>query len=165
MAVMKAKGIQPDDFAVNHPGGKLGRRLLLSVRDVMVPKEKCPILNPDTASMEDILLALGQFSLGVVLLSRDGSNLAGILTDGDVRRLLSNHRLDFFKLSVTKEMNPQPIHISAETSAFQALETMESRPKPLNLLVATSGTSTGAAPSASKAIAGVVRLHDLVGVR
>ena len=157
MAVMKAKGIQPDDFAVNHPGGKLGRRLLLSVRDVMVPKDKCPVLHPDSASMEDVLLVLGQFSLGVVLLSRDGLSLAGIMTDGDVRRLLAKHRLDFFKLSVKVEMNPQPIHIDVGTSAFQALEVMEGRVKPLNLLAVVSG--------GGRVIEGVVRLHDLVGVK
>jgi len=169
MAVMQEKGIKADDFAVNHPGGKLGRRLLLSVRDVMVPKDRCPVLHPDKASMEEVLLALGQYSLGVVLLSRDQSTLAGILTDGDVRRLLSSHRLDFFKLSVAQEMNAHPVQIDADKNAYLALEAMESRPKPLNLLVATSNnlSPTGNLPARdpSNVIAGVVRLHDLVGVK
>jgi arabinose-5-phosphate isomerase len=153
LTLMKIKNFQPAEFALYHPGGRLGKRLLLSVEDVMIEYSHCPILNPKTSSMQDALLALGSFSLGLVLFSEDGKKLDGILTDGDIRDLLKIHGKNFFELSILNSMNTSPLSISPQKKAIDALEFMEKRKKPLNVLPALDGQGQ---------IKGLLRLHELL---
>jgi arabinose-5-phosphate isomerase len=153
VALMKLKNFRPEDFARYHPGGKLGKRLLLRVCDLMTPIEKCPRLDAEGAKMEDVILALSEFGLGVVLFMKDGT-LRGILTDGDIRRLLQAHRTRIFEVPVAEMMNVSPLTIPADFMAVEALKFMEDRERPLNLVpVVDAG-----------AVVGVLRLHDLVAV-
>jgi arabinose-5-phosphate isomerase len=152
MTLMKLKGFKSEDFARYHPGGKLGKRLLLRISDLMIPKEKCPILDPLTCQMEDVISALGSFGLGIVLFSSDGARLEGVLTDGDIRRLLNSHRSRIFELRVSDFMNRKPITTHSQKKAVEVLQLMEDRSKPLNVLPIVD----------LEKIVGVVRLHELV---
>lgn len=154
MTLMRLKNFQPEDFAKYHPGGKLGKRLLLKVSDLMIEKAGCPILHPGKASVEDVITALGEYKLGIVLFSEDGKKLWGMLTDGDIRRLLSQHKAKIFDLKLTEVINRTPITTDSQRKAVEVLSVMEERETPLNVLpIVDDGV-----------IVGVARLHDLLSV-
>jgi len=154
IALMKLNDFQPNDFALYHPGGRLGRRLLLQVRDVMVAIDQCPVLKPSESTVKDLIVALSQYGLGIVLFSEGGGGLDGILTDGDVRRLLDAHGPDIFSLSISDVLIRAPTVVSQEAMAVQALKVMEERDSPLNVLpVVDDGRCHG-----------IIRLHELLQV-
>jgi arabinose-5-phosphate isomerase len=155
MVAMELRGFRPADFAVYHPGGKLGKQLLTKVSDLMVPRERCGTLNPNQASMQDVLSKLTDFAIGIVLFEDEQGKLLGILTDGDIRRLLQKSKKDFFELSVHEVVNHRPISVTSDILALEALELMESRPKPLNVLpVVNHGFAVG-----------VLRNHDVIKLK
>jgi arabinose-5-phosphate isomerase len=151
MAVMRARGFRSEDFALFHPGGKLGRRLLLRVSDVMVPVSKCELLSPDSG-FEQLLSALTGYGIGLVMF---GSNyqLAGILTDGDVRRLLAREKAGVFSVTAVSAMIRTPFVLQADQRAYDALEAMETHSPPLNVAPVCDVNGR---------IVGAVRLHDLL---
>jgi len=152
ITLMKLKNFKPENFALYHPGGLLGRRLLLTVKDLMIPAEKCPILNPETSSISDVIMELSEKGLGVVLFQSQDSKLDGILTDGDIRSLLKTHQHRIFDLSLQEVVNKSPTIIEEDLLAAEALRIMENRDKPLNVVpVINSGK-----------LVGVVRLHELL---
>ena len=154
IALMKINEFQPNDFALYHPGGRLGRRLLLHVRDVMIPIEKCSVLNPSSVAMQDIIVALSEKGHGIIIFSNDNKTLSGILTDGDIRRLLEVHGKDIFSLSIESIIVKSPTRIADDVMAVSALKLMEEREKPLNVLPVVSGSTC----------LGIVRLHELLQV-
>jgi arabinose-5-phosphate isomerase len=154
VALMKMKNFRSEDFARYHPGGKLGKRLLLKVTDLMIPRTKCPVLDPRAAKIEDVIAALTQYGLGIVLFSESGDALYGVLTDGDIRRLLSTHRGKIFDLKLSEVVNRKALTIGADLMAVEALKFMEERPKPLNVVPIVGDGK----------IAGIVRLHELLSV-
>ncbi len=153
VALMEMKNFRSEDFAKYHPGGKLGKRLLLRVVDLMIPVEKCAVLSSDRANMEDVILALSEFGQGIVLFSKNG-DLQGILTDGDIRRLLQKHRNKLFDTPLSSAINRTPLSIPSDFMAVEALRFMEERKRPLNVVPVVQG----------KQAIGVVRLHDLLAV-
>lgn len=154
MTLMRLKNFRPEDFAKYHPGGRLGKRLLLRVADLMIRRENCPVLDPRRATIEDVIGALGKYGLGIVLFSEDGRSLAGILTDGDLRRLLSKHKADVFGIVISDVMIREPITIGSEWKAVEALRLMEERKTSLNVLpIVDDGV-----------LVGVARLHELLKV-
>jgi len=154
IALMKRRGFQAQDFAQFHPGGALGRKLSLRVSDVLIPLEKCGILNPETSSMTEVLAELNRMSQGLILLSNDGGKtLAGILTDGDIRRLLLDKKEAFLGLKPSHVMNPKPLTILNTMKGHEALRLMENRAKALNVLVVLTP---------AQEIAGIVRTHELI---
>jgi len=152
LTVMKAKGFKQDDFAFYHPGGALGRRLQLKLKDILISKDQCPILNPKNTTLDQIVLALGKYSLGIVLFSSDGKNLDGIITDGDIRRLLDQHKDQIFQIKIEEKINRTPMSIQENCSAAEALSFMEGREKPLNVVPVLRG----------KEIVGIIRLHEML---
>jgi arabinose-5-phosphate isomerase len=153
IVLMTMKNFQSEDFARYHPGGKLGKRLLRKISDVMVPRKKCPVLSPETAVVQDVILSLCESGLGAVLFSNADDRLEGILTDGDIRRLLNEHRSAIFDLNLQQVINRNPLTLGPELKAVEALRFMEARPKPLNLVPVTQEGK----------ILGIVRIHDLLG--
>jgi arabinose-5-phosphate isomerase len=153
VALMKMKDFRSEDFARYHPGGKLGKRLLLHVADLMIPLSRCAVLDASRAKMEDVVMALTEFGLGVVLFMKEDS-LEGILTDGDIRRLLQVHRTDLFDVPLSEIINFSPLTISSEILAVEALKFMEDRKRPLNVVPAVRDGK----------VVGVVRLHELFAV-
>lgn len=154
ITLMKLKNFKPEDFALFHPGGKLGRRLLLRVSDIMIPLKDCPVLDARRSSFEDVIALLGSAGLGIVLFSQNGSELEGILTDGDVRRILNREKAKIFELNVSEHVNRKPTSVSSESLAVDALSVMEGRERPLNVVPVIDGQK----------LQGLIRLHELVKV-
>ncbi len=154
LTLMKMKNFQHEDFAKYHPGGKLGKRLSLRVSDLMIPKEKCPIFNLEKASIEQSIADLGTYGLGILLFCSETPKLSGILTDGDIRRLLNRYKSEIFSLKLNEVINHQPVTIEPNLMAVKALELMESHKPPLNVVPVVSAGE----------VVGVLRLHELLSV-
>jgi len=149
MTLMQAKGLTEADFAVNHPAGRLGRRLTVRVADVM--KEN-PAVAPNAGWME-VVRGISTYALGAVNVVDDGGKLLGIVTDGDLRRTIERTAPnELASLTAASMMTADPITTSSDTLAFEALHIMEDRTSQISVLPVVDG---------EKCI-GLVRLHDLV---
>lgn len=154
LAVMDAKGITPERFAANHPSGRLGRRLTLRVSDVMHSGDDCPTAAPD-ASLLDVVHAISSGGLGAVPIVEDGGRLAGIVTDGDLRRTLERCDAEGLTgLRASEMMTASPVVTEPDTMAADALRLMEDRPSQIAVLPVVDG----------ERCVGLVRLHDLVRI-
>jgi arabinose-5-phosphate isomerase len=151
ISLMKLRNFKPEDFALNHPGGVLGKRLNLQVVDLMIPLEKTAVLN-ENDSMDAVIDASTRFKQGCVLILESGQ-LKGIITDGDLRRALKNKER-FFSLKAYEIMTKNPCVIRSNELAIEALRLMENRPSQISVLPVID--SNGAP-------IGLIRLHDLVG--
>jgi arabinose-5-phosphate isomerase len=152
MAVMQAKQITPEDFALNHPSGRLGKRLTLKVDDLMHGGAHRPTVTAD-ASWIDLLAAISSGGLGAVSVE-DGDVLLGIVTDGDLRRTLQ--RADPQRLADLRAadvMTREPVCVRAGVLAYEALRLMEDRPTQISVLPVVDELDH---------CVGLVRLHDLV---
>lgn len=136
VTLMERNHFTADNFAVFHPGGALGKKLLLTVEMVMHKGEENPCIGEDS-SVKDALFVMTDKGLGAVsVLDRDGK-LVGLLTDGDVRRGL-NQGEDFLSLPVSKAMTVHPQVISADRLAAESLHIMENhKPHPITVLPVT----------------------------
>ena len=155
MTLMRAKGLTESDFASNHPGGQLGKRLTLRVADLMHSDTRNPTI-ADNASWMDVVSTITQFGLGAVnVLDADG-RLAGIITDGDLRRSLQKlggRDFSFANLKCDDLMTHNPIVATPEMLAFDALRLMEDRPSQISVLPVVDG---------DRLCVGLIRLHDIV---
>jgi arabinose-5-phosphate isomerase len=145
VALLDLKGFRREDFAALHPGGSIGRRLLLRVRDVMLPPGR--MLPPD-ATMREAVVSLAR-DRGLALVGTDG-RLTGVLTTGDLTRL-AERDADFLTRSVSQVMTRTPKTASPDDLAAAAVGTME-RNGVIVLPVVSDGS----------VIEGVVHLHDLM---
>ncbi len=121
VALMVARGFQPEDFARFHPGGSLGRRLLLKVKDRM-RADQLPLLAPDASASEVIQVAT-QGRLGAAIVVEEGRVL-GVITDGDLRRNLERFGADFMQHNAAELMTASPKRIAPGASLQQAQELM-----------------------------------------
>ncbi len=120
IALLEARGFTPEDFAMSHPGGSLGRRLLLKVDDIMHAGEQLPVVASGT-SLSEALLEMTRKGLGMTAITRDDGTLAGIFTDGDLRRMLDRD-IDIRKATIDEVMVAQPITIEPGRLAAEALQ-------------------------------------------
>lgn len=155
MTLMKLSGFRPQDFALLHPGGQLGRVLSLRVKDVMVPKSEFSALVSTACSFEDVLSELGKNRLGAVLFFDTENRLHGILTEGDVRRLVAKFRGALFDQVVANHINKNPKVVLGDLPSVEALRFMEAGEHPLNLVPVVDATGI---------VLGVLRLHDLLRI-
>lgn len=133
LALLSKRKFTASQFAVFHPGGSLGRKLLLTVEDIMHSGTENPLVKADI-SVQDALFVITDKGLGAVSVVDDDNKMLGVLTDGDIRRGLSKG-VDFLKRPVTELMTASPKTITKEKLAAQALHIMESnRPKPITVL-------------------------------
>ncbi len=123
VALLDARGFGPEDFARSHPGGALGRRLLTYVRDIMRTGEQVPQVMLD-ASLPQALLEITKKRLGMTAIVDRDNKVAGIFTDGDLRRLMER-TLDFRELKLTEVMTARPRTIGPDHLAAEAAELME----------------------------------------
>ncbi|MGH6609702.1 MAG: KpsF/GutQ family sugar-phosphate isomerase [Burkholderiaceae bacterium] len=142
IACLDARGFSQDDFARAHPGGALGRKLLTYVRDVMRTDGQIPIVGID-ASVMDALHEITRKQIGVTAIVDDRGTLAGIFTDGDLRRLLERVG-DVRDLKVAEVMTRTPLTISPDALAAEAAQAMDERRKNVLLAVSQSGELVGA---------------------
>ncbi len=123
VSLLKIRGFTAEDFARSHPGGKLGRRLLLSVRDVMHDGDDVPRVAPGTP-LTVALMEMTAKSLGCTTITDSSGQLIGIYTDGDLRRTL-DRQIDIHQLNIDSEMTSPCRAISADALAVDALNLME----------------------------------------
>jgi arabinose-5-phosphate isomerase len=148
MAVAERRGFRPEDFANLHPGGKLGKKLAL-VQDLMHSGDALPRVAPKTL-MRDVIYEMSRKKLGVTTVLSDDGKLLGLLSDGDLRRLLESRGADVLQMTAADAMNKSPITIREGEFGATALHTMESR-RITSLIVL----------SANDKVTGVLHLHDL----
>jgi arabinose-5-phosphate isomerase len=124
VALLEARGFTAEDFAFSHPGGALGRRLLLKVEDVMRTGNAIPRVQRDTL-LADALLEISAKGLGMTTVF-DGDTLAGVFTDGDLRRAI-DRRVALSDVAIGDLVTPNPATISRGVLAAEALRIMEER--------------------------------------
>lgn len=152
LALLSKRKFTASQFAVFHPGGSLGRKLLLTVEDIMHSGTENPLVKADI-SVQDALFVITDKGLGAVSVVDDDNKMLGVLTDGDIRRGLSKG-VDFLKRPVTELMTAIPKTITKEKLAAQALHIMESnRPKPITVLPVVD---------AENHVIGLLHMTDLV---
>lgn len=152
LALLSKRKFTASQFAVFHPGGSLGRKLLLTVEDIMHSGTENPLVKADI-SVQDALFVITDKGLGAVSVVDDDNKMLGVLTDGDIRRGLSKG-VDFLKRPVTELMTASPKTITKEKLAAQALHIMESnRPKPITVLPVVD---------AENHVIGLLHMTDLV---
>lgn len=153
MTLTQMKGLTPEDFALNHPAGRLGKRLTLRVADLMHSGEDNPTLSPD-ASWLEVVSTVSQGGLGAVSIVDEGGKLLGIVTDGDLRRAMEKTSpLAFSDLTAVKIMTHNPIAIAPQILAYDALQIMENRSSQIAVLPVVDEENL---------CLGLVRLHDIV---
>lgn len=150
VVLLEEKGFNEADFAVRHPGGTLGRRLLLRVEDLMCRDEQLPLVQ-DVTSVKEALFEITSKRLGITGVIDVRGELVGVITDGDLRRGLHS-RGDILALQAKDIMTTNPKTIPADTLATEAVAVME-RFAITSLFVLDGG---------NKRPRGIVHLHDLV---
>jgi len=123
IAVLEARGFTAEEFAFSHPGGALGKRLLLRVADVMVSGSDIPAIAP-TAMLADAIVEMTQKGLGMTTIATDDLRLLGIFTDGDLRRAVETGT-DLRATPLTDTMTADPLTIHQELLAAEAMALME----------------------------------------
>jgi len=148
VALLNARGFTADDFALSHPGGSLGKRLLLRLVDIMHDGARIPIVTSE-AKIKDALVEMSLKGLGMTAITRD-KKLIGLFTDGDLRRIL-DEEIDIHQDSISSVMTLNPTVANAETLAAEALKIMED--KKINGLIIVDKNNTPI---------GAMNMHDLL---
>ncbi len=152
VALLEARGFSKDDFALSHPGGSLGRRLLTHVADVMRQGDEVPRIAPD-CSVGDAVLEITRKRLGMTTVIDADGKLMGIFTDGDLRRMIESGQ-DWRHLKVADVMTRKPRTIAAHRLAAEAVHIMESAH--INQL---------AVVDANHKVVGALNMHDLFAAK
>ena len=153
MAVLYEKftGLSKEGFAINHPGGLLGKSLRALVKDLMWDKTECPVLD-ESKSLRDVLLAMTQYPVGACAICDKDDFFKGMIVEGDIRRTFTREDSLGLDSSVGFIMNPNPVYVSASQRAYEAFELMERRKREIHVLpVIEEGRFLG-----------FIRLHDLL---
>jgi arabinose-5-phosphate isomerase len=152
LALLQKRNFTASQFAVFHPGGSLGRKLLLTVGNIMHKGNENPLVSADT-TVQEALFVITDKGLGAVSVVDEEGKMLGVLTDGDIRRGLSKG-VDFLQRSVADLMTKAPKYITADKLAAQALHLMESnQPKPITVLPVLDE---------NKVVIGLLHMTDLV---
>ena len=152
LALLQKRNFTASQFAVFHPGGSLGRKLLLTVGNIMHKGDENPLVSADT-TVQEALFVITDKGLGAVSVVDEEGKMLGVLTDGDIRRGLSKG-VDFLQRSVADLMTKAPKYITADKLAAQALHLMESnQPKPITVLPVLDE---------NKVVIGLLHMTDLV---
>lgn len=155
---MERRGISPQDFALNHPAGSLGKQLTLTAADLMVPVARLTPLDPATP-LAEVIAHLTADGVGTCWVAREAiterGRIWGLITDGDLRRALQTHGpAEWSQLTAADLMTRDPITVGGDTLAISALQQMESnRRKAIAVLPVTDP---------EERMLGLLRLHDLV---
>ena len=148
VALLEARGFTAEDFALSHPGGALGRKLLLHVSDVMHSGDEIPCVSRH-ATLRDALLEITRKKLGMTVITEDDMTIAGIFTDGDLRRVIDMD-INFQSTPIAEVMTPGGIRVPATILAVDALNIMQNK-NITSLLVADNNR-----------LVGVIHMHDML---
>ncbi len=125
VCLIELRNFKHDDFALYHPGGSLGRRLLLKVKDIMRTGDRCPLVGPETL-VKDVLLRITSAKAGAAIIVDKRGKLSGIFTDGDLRRHIETNA-DILSLPIRKVMTKTPISVHEDTLAFDAMQLLKEK--------------------------------------
>ncbi len=149
VAMLKSRNFTEEDFARSHPGGQLGRRLLLYVKDIMHSDDRLPIVSED-ASLRDALLEMSSKALGMTAIVDAENRLLGIYTDGDLRRTLEQG-MDVYTIGIKEVMTSNPVTTRPDKLAAEAVQLM--RTKKINGLFVIDDSGH---------VLGALNMHDLL---
>jgi len=152
VALMKAKGFSLDQYASNHPSGRIGRRITLRVKELMLTGDALPLCAPE-ATLGASLVEFSDKRCGCLVVVGKKKQLLGIFTDGDLRRSLQKHQQDVLEASIGELMSYSPRYIAADLLAWEAVKMMEADQKhPITVLpVVEEGQ-----------VVGLIKMHDLI---
>ncbi len=153
IAVFVRRGLEPEHFAFHHPGGSLGKRLLLKVADIMHVGEEIPLVQ-ESATMREALIEIIDKRLGVTGVTDEDGRLVGIITDGDIKRILMGNPdvKDIRDIRVGTVMTRNPRTIGEQELVAKAIQTMEADPD--RLITSLMIVDSGGRPT------GIVHMHD-----
>jgi arabinose-5-phosphate isomerase len=152
IALLKIKGFERKDYKIRHPGGAIGKRLLYRVEDLMKSGKEVPVI-PGGKTLQAAINEMSRENLGMTCITDNKGRLTGILTDGDLRRLLEKNRANLFDSVDTLLLSRRPKTIGKHLLAVEALSMMEKN-SITSLIVVNN-------PDDRKVI-GVVRMHDIL---
>jgi len=150
ICLFELKGLNSEDFRKNHPGGSLGERLKVKVKEIMLTDEKIPVV-PEGTFLEDAIVEIDRKRLGCVLITNSLGTLIGIITDGDLRRIFLKYKT-YSNLKVEEVMTKNPKVIEENRLASEALEMME---KYLITVLPVINYD--------QKLVGILHLHDILG--
>lgn len=148
VALLETRGFTADDFALSHPGGSLGKRLLLTLADIMHRDAMIPMVTPD-ATISEALLEISRKGLGMTAVVDNSHQLLGIFTDGDLRRIL-DQRVDIHSTAIAQVMTRNCTTAAPSMLAAEALHLMQS--KKINGLIMLDNNK----------VVGAMNMHDLL---
>ena len=151
IASMEYRNVTLEDFSKLHPLGQIGRNITLQVQDIMHGNDSIPIIMNDS-TFKDAIIEISNKKLGCVCITDHENKLRGIITDGDVRRVLEKYD-DIKDLKVEDMMTHDPVSINADVYLGEALSLMENRESQINVLPVVDNR---------RSVIGVVRVHDIV---
>ncbi len=150
VALINKKQFKTSDFKRFHPGGALGQRLASQVKDIMFTGESVPIV-PLSVSMQAAVEELDRHGLGALIIVDEDQRLAGILTDGDLRRMIAQKK-SVLEQPLATAMTPSPRHAFSQTPAFDALNIMEQHEITVLPII-----------DSDRRVLGILHLHDILG--
>lgn len=148
VALLSLRDFKPEDFALSHPGGSLGRRLLTRVSDIMHSGDKLPLIG-ENAALKEVVFEISKKGLGIVAVIDKDNKLLGVVTDGDLRRVLDSDE-DIRELEVSQFMTRNPKVIRSDALAVDAVELVNSYQ--IGALIAVNSTNQ---------VVGAFNVHDL----
>lgn len=150
VVLINKKHFKTSDFKRFHPGGALGQRLSSQVKDIMFAGEAVPTA-ATSVSMQEAVEEMDRHGLGALIIVDEDQKLSGILTDGDLRRMIAQQK-PVFEQSLTAVMTPSPLHAYSQTPAFDALNIMEQNEITVLPII-----------DSDHRVLGILHLHDILG--
>lgn len=152
VGLMKAKGFSLNEYAFNHPSGSIGKKVMLSVSDLMIRDGELPLCEPD-ARLGEILAELTDKKCGCLIVVDEEKRLKGVFTDGDLRRALQNQGADVLEEKIESLMTRAAISVPRNILAWEAMKIMQKDPKRWVMVApVVEGTK----------VVGIIRMHDIV---
>ncbi len=153
MTLMKKKGITRDDFIKNHPAGRIGKRHIIRVKDLMLTGNAIPKCT-ESELLADVLVELSNKKCGCICIVDNDNKLLGIFTDGDLRRTIQSEREKAFSIPIGNLMTSGPKVVSSDMLAYNAMLMMEENPKrPVTVLPVVDSAYH---------LIGIIKMHDIL---